>query len=129
MTCNTMANPKGPCPNVSFDASINRVYHIGSFRAGHDLPGNQLNDIWSTYEYDAEGRVKHSYLTGPWQYPMYNALGQRVQEYQGTDTMTLTYQVDITGRRVAAWDQRPSIHTTCWWHRSHLLSRDAKTEG
>jgi RHS repeat-associated protein len=60
--------------------------------------------------------VKHSYSTGQWQYPMYNALGQRVQDYQGagTDSATLTYPVDITGRRTGTWDQWPAQNWTGW---------------
>jgi RHS repeat-associated protein len=80
----------------------------------YDAAGNQLNDIWSTYEYDAEGRVKHSYSTGQWQYPMYNALGQRVQDYQGIDPMTLTYPIDIFGQRTGTFAQWPSQNWTGW---------------
>ncbi|HET9177338.1 MAG TPA: RHS repeat-associated core domain-containing protein, partial [Terriglobia bacterium] len=76
--------------------------------------GNQLNDIWSTYEYDAEGRVKHSYSSGQWQYPTYNALGQRVQDYQGIDPMTLTYPIDLFGQRTGAFAQWPSQNWTGW---------------
>src|SRR5690348_3087394 len=82
----------------------------------YDAAGNQLNDIWSTYEYDAEGRVKHSYSTGQWQYPMYNALGQRVQDYQGTatDSMTLSYPIDLFGQRTGTFAQWPSQNWTGW---------------
>ncbi|TAM81589.1 MAG: hypothetical protein EPN47_12640 [Acidobacteria bacterium] len=47
-----------------------------------DAAGEQLNDQYYSYQYDAEGRVIHSASTGQWQYPMYNALGQRVQDYR-----------------------------------------------
>ena len=73
-----------------------------------------MNDIWSTYEYDAEGRVTHSYSSGQWQYPTYNALGQRVQDYQGTDPMTLSYPIDIFGQRTGTFAQWPSQGWTGW---------------
>src|SRR5690349_23025569 len=78
--------------------------------------GNQLNDQYFAYQYDAEGRVKYSVSTGQWQYPMYNALGQRVEECQGTatDGMTLTYPVDIFGQRTGTFAQWPSQKWTGW---------------
>ncbi|HXH49842.1 MAG TPA: hypothetical protein VNM47_10890, partial [Terriglobia bacterium] len=82
------------------------------------------------YLYDAEGRVKLSFIltnplsqcptsttAGPWQCPVYNALGQRVEDYQADsqgNAMTLTYPVDITGRRVGTWDQWPAHNWTGW---------------
>ena len=83
-------------------------------QARRGAAGDLLWDGGSTYEYDAEGRVKYSTSTGPWQCPMYNALGQRVQDYQGTATesLTLTYPRDIFGQRTGTWDQRPSINWT-----------------
>ncbi|TAM80930.1 MAG: DUF2778 domain-containing protein [Acidobacteria bacterium] len=104
----------GLCPAVSYNSGTNRMTSIGSTGVSYDPAGNQLNDIWSTYEYDAEGRVKHSYSSGQWQYPMYNALGQRVQDYQGIDPMTLTYPIDIFGQRTGTFDQHPSAHWTGW---------------
>ena len=44
----------------------------------------------------------------------YNALGQRVQEYQGTDPMTLTYPRDIFGQRTGTFAQWPSQNWTGW---------------
>src|SRR5690348_6361649 len=71
-------------------------------------------DQYFAYQYDAEGRVKYSVSTGQWQYPMYNALGQRVEDYQGPDTLTLTYPVDIFGQRTGAFAQWPSQNWTGW---------------
>jgi RHS repeat-associated protein len=48
---------------------------------------------------------------------MYNALGQRVEDYQADsqgNAMTLTYPVDITGRRTGTWDQWPAQNWTGW---------------
>ncbi|HET9180462.1 MAG TPA: RHS repeat-associated core domain-containing protein [Terriglobia bacterium] len=104
----------GLCPAMSYNSSTNRLTSIGSTAVSYDAAGNQLNDIWSTYEYDAEGRVKHSYSTGQWQYPTYNALGQRVQDYQGTDPMTLTYPIDLFGQRTGTFAQWPSQGWVGW---------------
>ncbi|HET9180299.1 MAG TPA: hypothetical protein VFQ24_18235, partial [Terriglobia bacterium] len=46
----------GLCPAMSYNSSTNRLTSIGSTAVSYDAAGNQLNDIWSTYEYDAEGR-------------------------------------------------------------------------
>ena len=72
-----------------------------------------------TDQYDAEGRVKSSTaITGSgWQYPVYNALGQRVEDYQSDgqgNPMTLTYPIDIFGDRTGTWDQWPSHNWTGW---------------
>jgi RHS repeat-associated protein len=48
---------------------------------------------------------------------MYNALGQRVEDYQGHgqgNPMTLTYPVDIFGQRTGAFAQWPSQNWTGW---------------
>ncbi|TAM83607.1 MAG: hypothetical protein EPN47_05720 [Acidobacteria bacterium] len=44
----------------------------------------------------------------------YNALGQRVQDCQGIDPMTLTYPRDIFGQRTGTFDQHPSAGWTGW---------------
>jgi RHS repeat-associated protein len=45
---------------------------------------------------------------------MYNALGQRVEDYQGPDTLTLTYPRDIFGQRTGTFAQWPSQNWTGW---------------
>jgi RHS repeat-associated protein len=93
------------CPALSFDPNTNRLTNIGSVTVGYDAAGNQLNDQYFTYQYDAEGRVTFSNSTGQWQYPMYNALGQRVRDDQGgaNPELKLTYPVDIFGQRTGTW--------------------------
>src|SRR5690348_2946022 len=105
--------PLFPAWAFSFGAANNHITNTGF---NYDAAGDLLWDGGSTYEYDAEGRVKHSYSTGQWQYPMYNALGQRVEDYQGTatDSLTLTYPVDIFGQRTGTFAQWPSQNWTGW---------------
>jgi len=111
----------------SFDIANN---HISNRGYNYDAAGELLWDGGSTYEYDAEGRVKLSYVLtnpisqcpaaatpGPWQCPVYNALGQRVEDYQsdaGGNPMTLTYPMDISGQRTGAFAQWPSQNWTGW---------------
>jgi RHS repeat-associated protein len=48
---------------------------------------------------------------------VYNALGQRVEDYQsdaGGNPMTLTYPMDISGQRTGAFAQWPSQNWTGW---------------
>jgi RHS repeat-associated protein len=104
----------GVCPALSYDLSTNHVTLIGGVPITYDAAGNQSNDQFFAYQYDAEGRVKYSTSTGQWQYPMYNALGQRVEDYQGPDTLTLTYPRDIFGQRTGAFAQWPSQNWTGW---------------
>ena len=106
----------GYCPQVSFDASTNRVTSIGSLTATYDAAGDMTYDGSCSFQYDAEGRVNYSSCPGQWQYPMYNALGQRVEDYQGsaTDNLTLTYPRDIFGQRTGAFAQWPSQNWIGW---------------
>jgi len=62
------------------------------------------------------GRVAHSSSTGQWQYPTYNALGQRVEDYQGTasTSMKLYYPRDISGDRTGIWDDHSSVGWVGW---------------
>src|SRR5690348_16245728 len=93
---------------------MNRLTFIGGVPVTYDAAGNQSNDQYFAYQYDAEGRVKYSVSTGQWQYPMYNVLGQRAEDYQGPDTLTLTYPRDIFGQRTGAFAQWPSQNWTGW---------------
>jgi RHS repeat-associated protein len=104
------------CPALSYDSSTNHLTFIGGVPVTYDAAGNQSNDQFFAYQYDAEGRVTYSASTGQWQYPMYNALGQRVEDYQGTatDSLTLTYPRDIFGQRTGAFAQWPSQNWTGW---------------
>ena len=91
--------------------NASRYFHanaLGSPGLATDAAGDQLNDQLFSYQYSAEGRVKLSHsisnsvsqcstvdpsTPGQWQCPMYNALGQRVEDYQADalgDGMTLT---------------------------------------
>jgi RHS repeat-associated protein len=125
-----------PCAQSQYNTGNNRLTYIGSQAVTYDAAGNQLDDQYNDYQYDAEGRVKlssslsnplsqcpTSVTPGPWQCPMYNALGQRVEDYQADsqgNALTLTYPVDITGRRVGTWDQWPAQNWTGWdvyWER------------
>ena len=48
-----------------------------------------------------------------WQYPLYNALGQRVEDYQADaqgNPMTLTYPRGIFGHQTGTWDDRLGAH-------------------
>ncbi|HET7215935.1 MAG TPA: hypothetical protein VFL79_20255 [Terriglobia bacterium] len=91
------------CPALNYNSGKNQLTSIGGaspVTVTYDAAGNQLNDQYSTYQYDAEGRVTHSYSTGQWQYPTYNALGQRVEDYQSagaSDSMKIYYPRDIFG--------------------------------
>jgi len=106
----------GYCPQLTFDAATNWLTKVGSTSTSHDAAGDMTYDGTYTYQYDAEGRVVSS--TGPaWQYPVYNALGQRIEDYQSagpSDSMTLTYPRDIFGHRTGTWDQHPSANWTGW---------------
>ena len=107
----------GVCPALSYNSNTNQLTYIGSAPVSYDAAGNQLNDIWSTYQYDAEGRVTHSSSSGQWQYPTYNALGQRVQDYQSagsSDSMKLSYPRDIFGQRTGIWDDHSSVNWVGW---------------
>ncbi len=78
-----------------------------------------MSDQYETYQYDAEGRVKSSTCISGCgsQYVTYNALGQRVQDYQSDylgGYMTLTYPRDIFGDRTGIWDDRPSQNWLGW---------------
>ena len=55
------------------------------------------------YEYDAEGRVKYSASTGQWQYPMYNALGQRVERFLPNGSYTLDYPFSLSGEELGTY--------------------------
>jgi RHS repeat-associated protein len=119
-----------PCPQNQYNSGNNQLTYIGSQPVTYDAAGNQRNDQYDSYQYDAEGRVKLSSslsnplavcptttTPGPWQCPVYNALGQRVEDYQADsqgNAMTLTYPVDITGRRTGTWDQWPAQNWTGW---------------
>ncbi|HEV2245030.1 MAG TPA: RHS repeat-associated core domain-containing protein [Terriglobia bacterium] len=110
-TCVLNGSTQGFCPQYSYNSANDHITNTGF---NYDPAGDLLWDGGSHYEYDAEGRVKHSYSTGQWQYPMYNALGQRVQDYQGIDPMTLTYPRDIFGQRTGTFAQWPSQNWTGW---------------
>ncbi|TAM80931.1 MAG: hypothetical protein EPN47_13685 [Acidobacteria bacterium] len=79
-TCVMNGGTQGFYPQYTYNTTTNQMTNTGF---NYDAAGDLLWDGGSNYEYDAEGQVKHSYSTGQWQYPMYNALGQRVQDYQG----------------------------------------------
>ncbi len=71
----------------------------------------------SIYPYNAEGRVTHSSATGQWQYPTYNALGQRVEDYQSagsSDSLKLYYPRDVFGQRTGIWDDHSSVNWVGW---------------
>ena len=110
-TCVMNGSTQGLCPQYSYNSANNHITNTGY---NYDAAGDLLWDGGSNYEFDAEGRVKHSYSTGQWQYPTYNALGQRVQDYQGIDPITLTYPRDIFGQRTGAFAQWPSQNWTGW---------------
>ena len=89
----------------------------------------RVSDAPPAYQYDAEGRVKLSSIltnplsvcpttttAGPWQCPVYNALGQRVEDYQGTasTSMKLYYPRDIFGERTGIWDDHSSVGWVGW---------------
>ncbi|HET7214671.1 MAG TPA: hypothetical protein VFL79_13850, partial [Terriglobia bacterium] len=79
---------------------------------------------------DAEGRVKLSSplasplsqcptttTTGPWQCPVYNALGQRVEDDQSDGQgrpMQLYYPRDIFGDRTGIWDDHSIANWVGW---------------
>ena len=50
-----------------------------------------------------------------WQCPVYNALGQRVEDDQSDGQgMQLYYPRDIFGDRTGIWDDHPSAHWVGW---------------
>ena len=60
--------------------------------------------------------MTHSSSSGQWQYPTYNALGQRVEDYQGTasTSLKLYYPRDIFGDRTGIWDDHSSVGWVGW---------------
>ncbi|MGH7968122.1 MAG: RHS repeat-associated core domain-containing protein, partial [Limisphaerales bacterium] len=110
----------GVCPALNYNSSKNQLTSIGGgapVTVNYDAAGNQLNDQYSVYQYDAEGRVTHSSSSGQWQYPTYNALGQRVEDYQSagsSDSMKLSYPRDIFGNRTGIWDDHSSVNWVGW---------------
>jgi len=113
MELTPFGNTQGYCPQYAFNQSNNQISNSGYT---YDAAGNLLNDNTYTYQYDAEGRVTHSYSTGQWQYPVYNALGQRVEDYQGTasTSLKLYYPRDIFGHRTGIWDDHSSVNWVGW---------------
>ena len=108
-----------PCPQNQYGSGKNQLTYIGTQAIGYDAAGYQLNDQFEDYQYDAEGRVKSSTCISGCgsQYVTYNALGQRVQDYQSDylgGYMTLTYPRDIFGDRTGIWDDRPSQNWLGW---------------
>ena len=61
--------------------------------------------------------MTHSSATGQWQYPTYNALGQRVEDYQSagsSDSLKLYYPRDIFGQRTGIWDDHSGVNWVGW---------------
>ena len=114
----------GYCPQLTFDASTNRLTKIGSTSTSTDPAGDLTYDGAYNYQYDAEGRLA-KVTSGTWYRTLvYNALGLRVADIglDGTYIRTLTYPRDIFGDWTGIFDQRPSIGWTGWNKRgvSHL---------
>jgi hypothetical protein len=47
----------GVCPALSYDSSTNHLTYIGGVPVTYDAAGNQSNDQYFAYQYDAEGRA------------------------------------------------------------------------
>ena len=67
--------------------------------------------------------MKYSTCNGGWQYPMYNALGERVQDDQpdaSNNPRYLMYPRGIAGHRMEVFEYHPSVGWTgsdVWWAR------------
>ncbi len=92
MTCK---QGTGYCPQTTVDSTTNRLNSANYY---YDAAGDETNGIAAdgskhAYQYDAEGRLI-SVDGGTTASYIYNALGQRVEEYNSTDpvnTYLLTY--------------------------------------
>lgn len=137
MTCNTAGNPNGPCGNVAFSTSTNRITTIGSVSVSYDLAGNMTFDGTSTYTWDAEGRmIKAVQSSNTWQ-STYNAVGDRVEFVAPTFTADLPADLahQVLGSFNATgnlwWAQyvrvgsRIIAFNACCTNQTHFLHKDA----
>ena len=86
----------GPSPQLSFDASTNRVAGYS-----YDAAGNVMSDGINTYQYDAEGNLIQETSGSTFTFS-YNALNQQVRANYGSSASEIVF--NLSGQIASLWN-------------------------